>query len=252
MVHLDAATDASSGGTFRIAMQLSGTPNGAVTTTVSRYPSKTVGSYATPTVTGTFPTLTATVSGGGYWYVWLSDSDGETGPFGVSALLTCSPWLVSIGESVRNILVANKSRIDAVLQLFHPDAEINSIEYGFSNSQVNAPFIVVTAPRVESEPVALSNTYEYRFGLTIAVVTARANDETDETKGAAAVVQEISRILNQVGYSTINLCDGCTAYFCHASGGKAEMTVVPVQDGYLWFAVGDISWSGNLLVSEGY
>mgnify|MGYP006298546583 CR=1 FL=1 len=145
----------------------------------------------------------------------------------------------------------NKARLDSVLQLYHPDTAINSIEFGFSNSQVNAPFVVVTSPRVQSEPVALSNTYEYRFGLTVAVVTARANDETDETKGAAALVQEISRILNQVGYSTIPLCDGCTLYFCHATTGKAEMTVVPVQDGYLWFAVGDVSWSGNLLVAEG-
>jgi hypothetical protein len=253
MVYLDASTDASSGGVFRAALQLSGVANGAIVVTASRYPSKTLAlsTYITPTLTGTFPTITATLPGGGYWYFWLQDGDGETGPFGVDALLLCNPWLVSVGEAVRDILVANKSRLDRVLQLFHPEVEITTIEYGFANSQVNAPFIVVTAPRVESEPVALSNTYEYRYALTIAVVTARANDETDETKGAAALVQEIARILNQPGYSTIPLCDGCKLYFGHVSGGKAEMMTVPVQDGYLWFAVGDLSWSGNLMVSEG-
>jgi len=250
MVYLDGATDASSGGVFRAALQLSGSVNGSIVITASRYPTKTNGAFITPTFTGTFPTITATLPSGGYWYVWLQDTDGEAGPFGVDALLTCNPWLVSVGEAVRDILVANKPRLDAVLQRFHPDSSITTIEYGFANSQVNAPFIVVTAPRVESEPAALSNTYEYRFALTIAVVTARANDETDETKGAAGLVQEIARVLNQRWYSTIPLCDGCTLYFGHASGGKAEMTVVPVQDGYLWFAVGDVSWSGNLLVSE--
>lgn len=250
MVYLDGATDASSGGVYRVATQLSGSLSGTLVITASRYPSKSLGSTITPTFTGTFPTVTATLPGNGYWYIWLQDNDGETGPFGVGALLTCNPWLVSVGQAVRDILVSNKPRIDHVLQLFHPESEITTIEYGFANSQVNAPFIVVTAPRVESEPVALSNTYEYRFALTIAIVTARANDETDETSGAAAVVQEISRILNQRAYSTIPLCDGCTLYFGHASSGKAEMIMTPVQDGYLWFAVGDVSWTGNLLMSE--
>lgn len=251
MLHLDSATDVTSAGVPRIQLNLSGTNNGAITVKVSRYPSLTVGSYSTPTVSGTFPAITVAPGGVGFWYVWISDTNGETGPYGVAALLSCNPWMVSVGHAVRDILIANKPRLDAVLSLYHPDSSITSIEYGFANSQVNAPFIVVTAPRVESEIAAINATYEYRFSLTIALVTARANDETDETDGAAAMVQEVTRILNQPGYSTFPLCDGCQVYFGHANGGRAEMTVVPVQDGYLWFAVGDVSWGGNLLVSEG-
>lgn len=251
MVYLDDSSDATTGGTYRVQMQLSGVLSGPLVVKASRYPVQSAGNYITATTTGSFPTVTATVPSAGFWYFWLGDNDGETGPFGVGVLATCSPWLVGVGNAVRDILIENKPRIDHMLQMYHPDASITTIEYGFSNSQVNAPFIVVTAPKFTSQVVAMPNTYEYGFALTIAVVTARANDETDETSGAAAVVQEISRILNQPYYSTRNLCDGCALYFCHASGGKAEMIATPVQDGYMWFAVGDISWSGNLLVAEG-
>lgn len=242
------SSEATSSDTVRL--HLSGSANGSLAVRASRYPDVEFDDPAHTqllTSSGAFPTILATLPGDGFWYIWVVDGDGASQAYPLGDLLLQRRWLAEAGEALRDRIDANRAELDAMLQLQHPGGRTFAVSFGFGNSQLNTPFVVVTSPRLSAEPVALGGVYRYEVGFSISMVCTKSSDETDETSVAAGLGATLLQMLNRPRYSALALAGGCTLSFCRARDVTVNVIAEPVEAGTIWFTVATLQWSGELL-----
>lgn len=237
-----------------VTLSLSGSVSGTIRAYASRYPDVDPESPNDAThitelpVAGAFPSIKVSMLRSGYWFVWLSDDDGYTGPFGVSATMIEDEWLVATGKSLRDRVESFRPMLNAILRRRFPNHDgLFTVSYGFADNKIDAPFVVVTKPVVRPEPYILGGTFRYRIECGIVAVVSKAADETDETDLAANIGMALTRVLNLPRYNAMELPGGCQLTDCRVQEASASMQPAPVGRGYLWYATAVMRWSGELL-----
>jgi hypothetical protein len=239
MLFIEEVTNDSTSETS-ISVQTSGVANGTVTFWVSRTPDATSRTVTTIT-SDTNGTYVIETPHSDLWYIWVHDTDGY-GPqmFAVWSGYTGTTDLDEVGNTVRDILIDNKTGIDAGLKIWYPNIEVKQIIYGYEGNITDFPSILIHAPRLEARYVGFPYMRELTYRLSIETILMHS-DEQSELGNVTRFAEIVLHILNNPTYADLTLANGVGINYCQATGAGTKDFKL---GSYGYVASGSMEWYG--------
>jgi len=222
----------------RLRLTIDGVPSGTLTLAVSRTPDGVSEVIILPTV----------ASGGYYYatpppapmyYVWLQDG-GVRGADHAAVWLYNASVTAGIGKKLRDVLIANKKGVEALMQVAQPGVTVKQIVYGHQTDVTEFPAILITNGRVRPSyfGIGFLSQYEHFFEIECIVVSEGERSLTEMTSRMGEATWRILRspFYDSFIVDTIEVNLGAV--------GDVSYTESRTEGGRLT-SYAMLSWSGN-------